>query len=405
MVLSIVFVQNEMTVNEREYSAAGIPLWKGEWRDVPRGYRVYLRIRGNLSKEEFPVPWFGPAPPAGEEQRPIYSDVYVIKEINGVKNLPEKVYLWGAPKTGVLLAYSGGNWILGERMIAEWSQALQEAKVVDVEGYAYDVLVDGIRSTFFDVHKVVDFEFNSKMSMFEEVHASGSAGGIVGVSSVPSLLPVEFQVGRIYRGNVWTDKRYIYGRWINSGESVTVAFNASKPINFEIYYSNCTFPDDWKKEEKIVSRRSIQEFDWVFTAYRDGFYVYTFEAEEQYANITFEGKMVNTPSNALVFMKLIDSGYIELRNPHGIDTSHYNVHAYEAVQVALENFSITRFVHVHIHPSHRCTLENGTEIVGEFWIVTGYHNNPRQRSGTITSIIVDKNGELVDKVLIGWTSM
>jgi hypothetical protein len=350
------------------------------------------------------VPWFGPASLAGEEQHPIYTDVYILDGLSGFGDLPEKVYILGDPKIVFVLAYSGGNWILGDRLISEWAQALREEKTVEVEGYAFDLLVDERRSTFFEVKKVVDFEFSPHVSMFNEVHASGSAGGVVTGSSVPVLLPVNFQVGRVFRGNAWTDKYYIYGRWMNSGESIAIAFNASKPVNFEIFYSNCTVLDEWSPEEIIASRESVQEFRWEFTAYRDGFHVYTFEAEEQYANITFEGKMVNTPSNALAFMKLIDSGYIELRNPHGIDTSYYNVHAYEAIQVALENFSITRFVHVHILPSHRGTLENGTKITGEFWIVNGYHNNPRQSSGTITSIIVDKNGKLVDKVRIGWAS-
>lgn len=403
IVLSIVLVQNEVTVRDREYSAAGLPLWRGEWRDVPLEYRVFLKIRGNLSKEEYPVPYFGPSLPAGEEQHPIYTDVYIL-ERSGVGHLPEKVYLWGDPKIVFVLAYSGGNWVLGDRLISEWAQALQEEKTVEVEGYAFDMLVDGRRSTFFEVKKVVDFKFSPQVSMFNEILASGNAGGMVSGSSIPVLLPVDFQVGRIFRGSVWTDKYYIYIRWMNSGECIAFSINASKPIKFEMYYSNCTYPDDWSREEIITSRTSLQMFNWEFTAYRDGFYVYTFEAEGQNANITFEGKMVTSPSCSLLLKTLIDSRNFELSNPNGIDTSHYNLSAYEAVQVALENYSITRFVHVHVRPSQRCTLENGTKISGDYWLVDGYHNPPEKRSGTITSIIVDKNGKIIDKNLIAWAT-
>ncbi len=158
LLLSIVLVQNELTVRDMEYSAAGIPLWKGRWSDLPERYRIYLKIKGNISREEFPVPWFGPAPPVGEEQRPIYTDVYILEGLNGGGNLPEKVYLWYGGTTGMFLANSGGNWAVGGRLVSEWSQALREETIVDVEGYAFDVLVDGRRYTLFNVVRVIDFK-------------------------------------------------------------------------------------------------------------------------------------------------------------------------------------------------------------------------------------------------------
>lgn len=141
-----------------EYRAVGIPLWKGRWSDLPERYRIYLKIKGNVSREEFPVPWFGPAPPAGELQRPIYTDVYILEGLNGGGNLPEKVYLWYGGTTGMFLANSGGNWAVGGRLVSEWSQALREEKIVEVEGYAFDVLVDGRRYTLFDAGRVIDFK-------------------------------------------------------------------------------------------------------------------------------------------------------------------------------------------------------------------------------------------------------
>ena len=158
ILLSFIIFQTEIIVDNMEYSEAGIPLWKGEWRDLPDRFRVYMNIQGKLSIEEFPVPWFGPAPPAGEKQHPIYTDVYILEEINRQGHLLEKVYLWHGGHTNMFLADSGGNWAVGGRLVSEWSQALREEKMVEVEGYAFDVLVDGRRCTLFVVKRVIDFK-------------------------------------------------------------------------------------------------------------------------------------------------------------------------------------------------------------------------------------------------------
>lgn len=62
LIFSII-IQTEIIVRDMEYSEASIPLWKGEWRDLPERFRVYMKIQGKISREESPVPWFGPAPP------------------------------------------------------------------------------------------------------------------------------------------------------------------------------------------------------------------------------------------------------------------------------------------------------------------------------------------------------
>ena len=77
--------------------------------------------------------------------------------LNGWGNLPEKVYLRGG-HTVMFLANSGGNWAVGGRLVSEWSQALREEKIVEVEGYAFDVLVNGRRYTLFDAGRVIDFK-------------------------------------------------------------------------------------------------------------------------------------------------------------------------------------------------------------------------------------------------------
>ena len=44
-----VIAQSVKIVNEMDYSAVGIPLWKGPWEDVPERYRVNLKVEGRLS--------------------------------------------------------------------------------------------------------------------------------------------------------------------------------------------------------------------------------------------------------------------------------------------------------------------------------------------------------------------
>lgn len=273
-----VMVQSIKMVNRMEYSEHRTPLWKGEWRDTPERYRVYMTFQGKLSKEEFPVPWFGPAPPAGEEQRPIYTDVYIIEELSGYGVLPEKVYIWHGGKTDMFLANSGGNWMVGGRPVSEWLQALVEGWTVEVEGHAFDVMQDGSRITLFEVEKLLSTQKSEIVYMYEEVHASAQAGGIVSVSSIPLATPTHFKVGRIHRDDLWQDNDVYRGIWLERGETIKFYFESLfDPISFQLIYSNCSSFDDWEKELILIDEPSTTTRLSDLTAEWDGFYIFGFK--------------------------------------------------------------------------------------------------------------------------------
>jgi len=153
----IVTFQALMSVEELDLGEAGIPLWEGSWRDeLPEKYRVYKTLKGRLSQETFPVPWFGPAPPAGEEQTARYLDVMVWKIYDSdSENVTMRYYLWYGGSTGMILARFGGNTVIGGAIITEWTMALKEGKIIEIEGYAFDVIAeDGRRYHLFHVSKV-----------------------------------------------------------------------------------------------------------------------------------------------------------------------------------------------------------------------------------------------------------
>lgn len=104
------------------------------------------------------------------------------------------------------------------------------------------------------------------------------------------------------------------------------------------------------------------------------------------------------------FRELADKGLIEIRNPDRIDTGDYHITAYEAVQIGLTEIINKKIVLARVYPKHERRLENSTRITGNFWSVNYYHDPPRSNSGTITEVIIDKNGKVIGIVLIGWTS-
>jgi len=150
----LVTLQALMSVEELDLGEAGIPLWDGSWRDeLPEKYRVYRTLKGRLSQEIFPVPWFGPAVPVGENQTVRYLEVMVL-EVLDLENVTTKYYLWYGGRTGMILARSGGNTVIGGAIITEWTMALKEGNMIEIEGYAFDVIAEGKRYTLLNVDRV-----------------------------------------------------------------------------------------------------------------------------------------------------------------------------------------------------------------------------------------------------------
>jgi hypothetical protein len=278
VVVFSVMIQSMNMVNRMEYSEYRIPLWKGEWRDTGERFRVYMTFQGKLSREEFPVPYFGPSLPVGGEKHPIYTDVYIIEELSGYGPLPEKVYIWHGGKTGMFLAYSGGDWKVGGRLVSEWLQALAEGWTVEVEGRAFDVIQDGSRITLFEVENLLSTQKSEIVYMYEDVHASSHTGGVRGVSFIPLPTPTWFKVGRLYKDGRYMQDNDVYrGVWLESGETIKYYFKSfSDPISFQLIYSNCSSFDDWDEELTLIDEPSTTTRLSDLTAEWDGFYIFGF---------------------------------------------------------------------------------------------------------------------------------
>ena len=148
-ILGVFVIFESWRIANMDYSEYGIPLWKGSWQDVPERYRIYLTLKGILTMEEFPVPWFGPAPV--ETPPPRYADVGVLEVLYpSNENTPKKVYFWTGGKTNMVLEFEGPL-KLGSVTLSNWTTAFNERRIIEVEGYAFDVIQEGNRYTLFHV--------------------------------------------------------------------------------------------------------------------------------------------------------------------------------------------------------------------------------------------------------------
>ena len=285
-----VITQSVKIVNEMDYSEAGIPLWKGPWEDVPERYRVYLKLEGRLSAVKYPDWGYGP------EAFSEYSDAMVLETTNSEdERVPKVVYLGDdegntgliPTKTGFSLANSTRCSTVGDATFIKWVQALYEGWLIEVEGYAFDVMQDGKRLTLFDVEKLISTEKTEALRMYEHVGVSSNRGGISGVSFIPLPLSTRFEVGRIYEDGSWQDKESDYGLWMEEGETIRFIFSSDKPLRFQLMYSNCTSFMGWSPDHVLVEETSITTYDSYFTAEWDGFYIFGFEGDDPSTRVEF----------------------------------------------------------------------------------------------------------------------
>jgi len=276
-----VITQSVKIVNEMEYSEVGIPLWKGPWEDVPERYRVYLKLEGRLSAVEYPEWGYGP------EAYWNYSDAMVFETTNSEDmRVPKKVYFWDDEgNTGLIPAQNAWGFTVGDATFMKWVQALSEGWVIEVEGYAFDLMQEGKRLTLFDVEKLVSTQKSESLCMHREIHASSIAGGVVAGSK--SSLPVRFQVGRTYKDGLWTDSENYYGLWMDEGETIRIYFDSDKPLCFQLIYSNCTSFLLWSPDHILVEEPSITSYNSYFTAEWDGFYIFGFEGGDPASRVAF----------------------------------------------------------------------------------------------------------------------
>jgi len=290
-----VIAQSVNILNEMDYSEAGIPLWKGPWEEVPDRYRVYLKLDGKLSSIEYPDWGYG------SEAFSEYSDAMVFETMNSEDNqVPKEVYFWDYEgKTGLIPAISGGDYIVGDTFLPIWFHALFEGWNVEVEGYAFDVMEGGKRLTLFDVEKLIFTEKTEALRMYKHVGVSTNFGGIAGESSIPLPLPTRFVVGRTHEDDIWQE--YDYGLWLEEGETIRYIFDSSKPLRFQITYSNHVSFTDVRPDHILVEEPSIMAANAYFTAEWEGFYIFRFEGGDPASYVEFNalrkiGENVSMPA-------------------------------------------------------------------------------------------------------------
>ena len=273
--------QSMRIVNEMDYSSVGIPLWKGPPGDVPERYRVHLKLTGRLASVEYPDWGYGP------EASSHYSKAMVFKTTESEDTLvPKEVYLWDdSGDIGLIPTSSAGGFYVGDTISAKWIQALYEGWIIEVEGYAFDVMQEGRRLTLFEVIKLVSTQKSETLYMYGEVHVSSKGGGVVG-GIIPSL-PVRFEVGRTYRDVYWTDSEYYYWLWMDAGETIRYFFESDRPVQFRLMYSNCTSFMDWSPDRVLVEEPSITTQNAYLTAEWDGFYIFGFEGGDPASRVAF----------------------------------------------------------------------------------------------------------------------
>ena len=276
ILLFAVMVQSMRMVDQMDYSQHGIPLWKGQWEDVPVRYQVPLRIEGQLSEVEYPDWGYGSEAFSG------YSYAMILDSSEaGLGGIPARVYLWDAEGgTGLIPVSYTSSSDLGDSTFSKWIQATYEGWTVEVEGHAFDIMQDGSRITLFGVEKLISTQKSERVYMYEEVDASAEFGGMGGVSSTPRPTPTWFKAGRVHTGDLWQDRIVYRGVWMESGETIRYYFKSYNPVRFQLIYSNCSSFSDWETELMLIDESSTTTRLSDLTAERDGFYIFRFEGED-----------------------------------------------------------------------------------------------------------------------------
>ncbi len=272
LVFSVMILSMRM-VDQMEYSEHGIPLWKGQWEDVPARYRVPLRIGGRLSMVEYPEWGYGP------EAFSKYLNAMVLEPSEaGLGGIPTRVYLWDPEGgTGLIPSSSGSGFDLGDSTFSKWVQALYEGWNVEVEGLAFDVMQDGSRITLFGGEVLLSTRKCDLVYMYERVDASSEFGGMAGIGTSPHPTSTRFQAGRIHRGEIWQDNEVYRGVWMEAGETIRYYFESDRPIRFQLIYSNCSSYFEWEAELTLIEESSMTTSLSDLTAEWDGFYIFRFE--------------------------------------------------------------------------------------------------------------------------------
>ena len=107
-----------------------------------------ITVNGTLDSEKYPVPWFGSAPPAGEEPTHRIMDVLVLETLDS-----ERYLLRCTCRTNMLLTNSTGNYTVGGMTLDEWDDAHREGKTVEIDGYVIMETIDDVEYTLLHILK------------------------------------------------------------------------------------------------------------------------------------------------------------------------------------------------------------------------------------------------------------
>ena len=347
-------VLSTQIMKKMEYSEYGVPLWEGSWEDVPERHRVYLKLKGRLSEIRYPDWGYG------TEAYLNYSDAMVFESTNSeYERVPKMVYFWDDKgNTGLIPSKSAGGFDVGDATFSKWVQARCEGWDIEVEGYAFDVIQDGKRLTMFNVEKLLSAWKSETLCMYREVHASVMTA-IVGTSIIPLPLPVRFQVGRIYRDDIWQDNKNYYGLWMDEGDTIRLIFDSDKPVRFRLMYSNCTSFMDWRADHILVDEPSIMTFNSFFSAEWDGFYIFRFEGGDPASKVAFNA--LRKTGDVLLMPAWVLGGKTGGGSGHRIDVNLSDLSQFPHLIEAFEEDEKATAVHAD-HATY-CPAEEAIQII------------------------------------------
>ena len=362
LLLFSVILQSMRMVDLMEYSEQGIPLWKGQWEDVPARYQVPFRIEGRLSEVEYPEWGYGPEAFSG------YTHAMTLDTAKtGLGKVPTKVYLWDTEGgTGLIPSRSTNRSEIGDTTLSKWLQALFEEWIVAVEGYAFDVIQDGNRVTVFEVEKLLSTRKSEIVYMYEEVHVSSETGGMVDISVIPLPTPTRFKVGRIYKDDRYQQDNDVYcGVWLESGDTIKYYFESYRQIRFQLIYSNCSSFDDWEKELTLIDEPSTTTRLSDLTAEWDGFYIFGFEGGDP-ASIVELSAYRETEREVLMPAWLL-GGKIGGGSGHWFDVNMTDLQQFpHLIETFEENAKARSLGYVHATHNTYCPAEEAFRIIEFF---------------------------------------
>jgi hypothetical protein len=98
------------------------------------------------------------------------------------------------------------------------------------------------------------------------------------------MLPQSFKVG--YLSDTWINREHYWGLSMRQREKIRFLFNATKPVSFQLTFSDNPDFNYWCKSKILIDLPAISFYSANFTAPRDGLYVFIFKISQKDLNST-----------------------------------------------------------------------------------------------------------------------